>query len=525
MRGWKIVGLALAAVLVPSLVSCSRHSAAVSQVAELVAQSDAAPTPELDWAQCPETELSKYQCATAAVPIDYAQPNGATLSLAVIKQPAADADRRIGTLFSAVGGPGGSGFKWASHGELSTGEVARRFDVITFDQRGIGRSGQVRCFANSEEQHRFWSGILLPPTTAEQEAAAARSARELAAGCAAHSPELLPHLTTVDAARDLDLLRRAAGEATMTYTGGSYASYLGEVYGALFGDRVRALQLGSMIDPDAYTNDSRAQIADSAAGTEEVLTEFLRLCAEAGQPRCAFAGPTKTDAAALRTRNDAVLDRLRQGPIVVGQGAHTRAVTLTEVLPAHATMLYDAKEGWPALAELLTELERGPAGNPDVVQQILDAGGFTEDFLDAFTAITCADNRFGREPEQWPAMADELASAAPHYGAMWLYLRQACGAWPEFARGYSQRITGPWILRSDKPALLFNNRFDPVTPLTAARRAQQEMVNARLVVIEGGYGHLVVSDCAGRLQEHYLVDLQLPAPGATCKPDRAPFAD
>ncbi|MEV5835870.1 alpha/beta hydrolase [Nocardia sp. NPDC052112] len=524
MRGWKIVGLALI-VLVPSLVACTRQSEAVSQIAELVAQADAAPTPKLDWVRCAEPELSKYECATAAVPIDYTQPNGAMLSLAVLKQPAADQDRRIGTLFTAVGGPGGSGFTWAGHGELFSGELARRFDVITFDQRGVGRSGQVRCFPNAEEQHRFWSGFLLPPTDAEQEGIAARNARELAAACAANSPELLPHLSTVDAARDLDLLRRGVGEATMTYEGGSYASYLGAVYGALFGDRVRALQLGSMIDPDAYTNDTYAQVVDSAAGTEEVLTEFLRLCAEAGQPRCAFAGPAKTDAAALRTRNDAVLDRLRQGPIEVGQGERARAVALTEMLPVHATLLYDPKKGWPALAELLTELERGPAGNPDVVQQILTAGGFTDDFLEAFTAISCADNNFGHESEQWPTMATELANTAPHYGAMWLYLRQACGAWPAATAGYPQRITGPWILRSDKPALLFNNRFDPVTPLTAARRAQQEMVNARLVVIDSGYGHSVVGDCAGRLQEHYLVDLQLPAPGATCKPDRAPFAD
>ena len=524
MRGWKIVGLALI-VLVPSLVACIRQSEAVSQIAELVAQADAAPTPKLDWARCTEPELSKYECAAAAVPIDYAHPNGATLSLAVLKQPATDKDRRIGTLFTAVGGPGGSGFEWAGHGELFSGELARRFDVITFDQRGIGRSGQVRCFPNVEEQHRFWSKFLLPPTNAEQEGIAARNARELADACATNSPELLPHLTTVDAARDLDLLRRAVGEATMTYEGGSYASYLGEVYGALFGDRVRALQLGSMIDPDAYTNDARRQVADSAAGTEEVFTEFLRLCAEAGQPRCAFADPAKTDAAALRIRNDAVLARLRQGPIEVGQGERIRAVTLTEVLPAHATLLYDPTEGWPALAELLTELERGPAGNPDAVQQILAAGGFTEDFLEAFTAISCADNNFGDEPEQWPTLATELANTAPHYGAMWLYLRQACGAWPASTKGYPQRITGPWILRSDKPALLFNNRFDPVTPLTAARRAQQEMVNARLVVIEIGYGHSVVSDCAGRLEEHYLIDLQLPAPGATCKPDGAPFVD
>ena len=206
---------------------------------------------------------------------------------------------------------------------------------------------------------------------------------------------MLAHLTTVDAARDLDLLRRAVGDTTLTYEGGSYASYLGEVYGALFGDRVRTAT--RLDDRSRHIHQQFGRADRRFRGEYEVLSEFLRLCAEAGQPHCAFASPAKSDAAALRARNNTVLDRLRQGPIVVGQGAHTRAVTYTEVLPAHASMLYDPKQGWPALAELLTELERGPAGNPDVVQEILAAGGFTDDFLDAFTAISCADNSFGHQ--------------------------------------------------------------------------------------------------------------------------------
>ncbi|MGQ4600819.1 alpha/beta fold hydrolase [Nocardia sp. R6R-6] len=532
VRSWKLVIVALAMSL-PALSGCgATPSRQESAVANLVEQADAAPTPRLDWAPCPEPKLSGYQCATAAVPVDYAHPDGPTLPLAVVRQPAADPQRRIGTLFTAVGGPGGSGLRWAAQGPLFGGEIARRFDVITFDQRGVGRSGQVRCFPNAEQQQRFWSDAWLPPVNPEQELAAAAAGRRLAAGCAAHSGTLIGHLTTVDVARDLDLLRRAVGDPQLTYEGGSYASYLGQVYGALFGDRVRALHLASMIDPDTYTNDTRRSIENVAAGTEEVLSEFLRLCAEAGRPRCAFAAeasppglPAQGSAVKLdlRARNNVVLQRLREAPIVVGTGERVRTVTYSEALSAHALLLYDQNEGWPALAELLAELERGPVGNPDAVSEILAATAEPDDFLDSFTAISCADNTFARDPDQWPALARALAVVSPTYGAFWLYLYQACASWPSPPDGFAQRYTGPWILRSDTPALLVNNRFDPVTPLPAARRAQQELVNARLVVVEGSYGHSPLNDCTRKLRERYLIDLQMPAPGAVCRADETPF--
>ncbi|MGW4091041.1 alpha/beta hydrolase, partial [Nocardia sp. NPDC004718] len=173
MPSRRIVIVAALAALLPVVSGCggppSRHESAV---ADLVAQADAAPTPRLEWARCAEPELSRFQCATAQVPVDYAHPDGPALGLAVVRQQATDPQRRIGTLFSAVGGPGGSGLRWAAKGELFGGELARRFDVVTFDQRGVGRSGQVRCFADAEQQRRFWSGAPLPPVRPEQERAA-----------------------------------------------------------------------------------------------------------------------------------------------------------------------------------------------------------------------------------------------------------------------------------------------------------------------------------------------------------------
>ncbi len=556
VRRWKFVLIVLAATA-PALTGCAWTQQA-SAVSELVRQADAAPAPRLEWRPCADDDLRGFDCATAAVPLNYAEPAAKTIELAVVRQPATDSERRIGTLFTAVGGPGGSGLDWARRGELLTGELSERFDVVTFDQRGIGRSAPVRCFADDEQQRRFWDTTLVPPANAEQERAAEQAARTLAQGCAQHSGELLAHLTTVDAARDMDLLRRAVGEEKLTYTGGSYASYLGQVYGALFGDRVRALQLTSMIDPRTYTGDARANVLGTAAGTDEVRAEFLRLCAAAGKTKCAFAGgsersdltgpaapperaekagsagpervetttaqPADLTADRLRARDDALLERLRQGPITVGAGEQSLPVRYSEVVQSHATMLYDPERGWPALAELLIELERGPAGDPAKVREILAAGAPDYDFLDAFTAITCADQSAGWRSAEWPGLSRDIGTAAPLFGPFWLALHQPCAAWPAPEDGYPQRHTGPWTLGSDKPALLLNNRFDPVTPPSFAKAAQQELVNARLVVVADGYGHKPDGDCVLHLRERYLVDLQLPAPGATCTADRQPFA-
>ncbi|MET7773098.1 alpha/beta hydrolase [Nocardia sp. NPDC005366] len=536
VRSWKKMAVAALVVALPVSSGCGPVTEHESAVAELVAQADAVPTPQLDWAVCAEPGLSRYECATAAVPLDYASPDGETITLAVVRQPASDPAHRIGTLFAAVGGPGGSGLEWAAKGALVPGEVSRRFDVVTFDQRGVGRSARVKCFANDEEKRGFWTATTIPPVTAEQQAAAERAARALAAGCAAYSGALLPHLTTVDAARDLDLLRRAVGDSQLTYLGGSHASYLGQVYGALFGERVRALQLSAVLDPDAYTRDATAAVLDTATGAEDVLGEFLRLCASA-KTACAFAeAPISTAAGStergtsgrstgdLRARYDALLAGLARGPITVGSGEHAVQVTYAQVVAALTPLLYDPGKGWPAMAELLAALDSGHAGNADAVRAILAAGALDVDFLDSFTAISCADSTFARQPEIWPQLASRFAATAPTYGAFLLYLRQPCAAWQAPADGYPQRYTGPWTLSADKPALLINNRFDPATPLPFAQRAQQAMVNARLVVVSDGYGHDPDNECARHLRERYLVDLQLPAPGATCSADSAPFA-
>ncbi|WP_228806712.1 alpha/beta hydrolase [Nocardia cyriacigeorgica] len=491
-----------------------RVDQASAMVARLAAEADAVPTPELRWDACAEPGLDGHQCARVRVPVDYARPQGRTVSLALVRQPAADPEQRIGTVFAAVGGPGGSGYDWARDTEILSGEIARRFDVVTFDQRGIGRSGQVRCFADDAAQQQFWDGLRIPPVNGEQDRAAAAAARQLAAGCAEHSGAMLPYLTTVDAARDLELLRRAVGEPQMTYVGYSYASYLGQVYGALFPDRVRALQLGSMIDPQRYTNDSVTALGDAATGTEEVLTEFLRLCETAAPGACAFAGGN------LRQRHTTLLASLERAPIVIGSGADALPFSYHDLMLVHAALLYDPDQGWSALARLLSELERAALGDPAAARAILASAPFDYDFLESYVAISCADNSLPRDPDRWPELGRELDRTAPTFGGYWLYPLQACAAWPAPESGYPQRYLGPWTLRTRTPALLINNRFDPATPLPAAQRAQQALGNAHLMVIPG-YGHDPTSPCVRAAQERYLIELELPAAG--CPAAHRPF--
>lgn len=584
VRRWKIALVVL--VVLGPVVGCAPSAREVTVPAALAARADSAPTPRLDWADCADERLGGYRCAVATVPLDYGRLDGPTIDIAVAMQPATEPDRRIGTLFAAAGGPGDSGLDWARRGPMFPGEISRRFDIVTFDQRGVGASAPVRCFADDAEQERFWQDRVLPPLTEEQQRVAAEASRAYAAGCARHSGELLPHLTTVDAARDLDLLRRAVGAEQLTFTGGSYASYLGQVYGALFGDRVRALHLSSLIDPRAYSIDTRTQVASTAAGTHEVFEEFLRLCAQAGPQGCAFAaggersdltgppapsggqnpgaeqsgtgqpdsdppaGPSPSAAKAggsggarvtttletpvpdeqidrtdrLRERDAALLARLRAGPIAVGAGERAVSVDYAQAVRAHVILLYDTRQGWPALAELLAELERGQAGDPEIVRRALAADVFDPDFLDSFLAITCADTALPRDPDRWPELAAQTPQSSPPFDDFWLYARQPCGAWTT-AEDDPRRGLTPWTLISEKPALLVSNEFDPVTPLAFAERAQQELVNARLVVVDEGYGHQPAGDCVRSLRERYLIDLRLPAPGATCSTQQLPFGN
>lgn len=241
------------------------------------------PAPELDrfyaqpvvWEECRDD----MECATLQVPLDYGNPDGATIELALLRSPATDPSRRVGSLVVNPGGPGASGIDYAAAASLVVNpDVRARYDVVGFDPRGVGDSTPLDCVDDAQLDESFSSSDASPDTPAEVDDLLAGSA-ELRSGCEQRSGDLLPHVGTQDVARDLDVLRAVLGDERLTYLGKSYGTSIGTEYARQFPARSGRLVLDGAIDP---TLDEKAVLLGQAEGFELALSRFVDDCLTAG---------------------------------------------------------------------------------------------------------------------------------------------------------------------------------------------------------------------------------------------------
>ena len=473
--------------------------------------SAAVPVPKLSWKSCQKD----FQCATARVPLDYSHPRERTIHLAVIRHRATDPAHRIGTLFFNPGGPGGSGVA-ALPGFLSLfpAAVRARFDITSWDPRGVGASTAVTCFASARDANRFLDGMVIGssfPVGNAEIASWIRRYRAFGHRCERRSGGLLRHVSTADTARDLDVLRQAVGDRRLSYYGFSYGAFLGATYANLFPGRVRAMVLDSNLEPRAYvspqitanggrflTTELRERSDLSAART---LNAFLDLCG-ADTAHCAFSagGPGAT-----RAKYAALLQRLQRPQ----QGAK---VTYAQEVSTVGRYL-GTEAAWPSLATLLQRLwMTGNAKLPTVPPKQL-AG---------LSAILCSES-----PNPGAAASRSLVGFAFRrsgpLGVSKLWQTLPCASWPATA---ADLYAGPWDRRTANPVLVTNNTIDPNTPYRGAVAMARELARARLLTVDG-YGHGVLvnqSACATRYISHYLIKKTLPPKGAQCKQDQEPFS-
>lgn len=283
--------------------------------------------PTLSWAACPPDSpagaAGGFECATAEVPLDYRDPTGRTITLALVRRPATGPGARIGTLFLNPGGPGGTGTveipSWV--GLLPDG-LQQRFDVVSWDPRGVGESTPVQCFDSADAEAAFLGDAANFPADAASTPAHLDTWARFGQACAQRAGDLLPHVHTANTARDLDLLRQAVGDDGLTYIGLSYGTFLGATYANLFPDTVRAVVLDGNVAPGHWTADGAA-IPDrsiggrigSDVGAATTMAELLRRCGEVDTARCAFSAGSPE---ATAQRYEQLLDRLRRGPITLG---------------------------------------------------------------------------------------------------------------------------------------------------------------------------------------------------------------
>jgi pimeloyl-ACP methyl ester carboxylesterase len=483
------------------------------------------------WEPCALPEAPTRECAALAVPLDYDEPDGTTISLAVARIPATDRDGRIGSLVLNPGGPGGPGVVGLAiqHPWLPPA-LRARFDVVGFDPRGVGESATVRCFASVAEQVEFLYFADLPrvPVGPEQEAAWEGAAADLAQRCGERNAATLDHLSTANVARDMDRLRAALGDEKLNFFGTSYGTFLGATYANLFPDSIRAMALDGVIDPPSYVGG-----ADSPGGTSflrilsnqgstDALAEFFARCAAAGPDACAFAAPT---AAATAAKFDALMARLQAAPMVVQGVAGTLTVTYAIVIDAVWISLYAAPT-WSDLAQGLQRLDEGDAAGFLVATHRLGGPPATaySNVLEGQFANNCLDTANPDDPEVYRDLARRADERTPYFGSLWVYQALPCAFWPG---ADADRYTGPWDAETSAPILLISRLFDPATPHSSAVAAAETLANARLLTIDGwGHGYFVGgrSTCADDLTAAYFVDLALPPVGTVCPEDIAPFA-
>jgi pimeloyl-ACP methyl ester carboxylesterase len=469
------------------------------------------PVPKLSWHTCPKAK--GFQCATVRVPLDYSHPRGRMIHLAVIRHRATGPAHRIGTLFFNPGGPGGSGVTaLPDFLSLFPAAVRARFDIASWDPRGVGQSTAVQCFASSRDEGRFFGRLVYFPVGNAQMARVIRRYRAFGRHCERRSGSLLRHVSTADTARDLDLLRRAVGDRRVSYYGFSYGSFLGATYANLFPGHVRAVVLDGNLEPRAYVD---PQIKANGGrflntflrlradqGIARTLNAFLDLCGAADTAHCAFSAGTP---AATRAKYATLLRRLQRRP-------PSAKPTYAEAVSTPALFL-GSKADWPPGAKLLQGLwMTGNAKLPMVPLQQLDP----------LSAILCSESPNPRAAAFGSLDRFTLRRSGP-LGLTKLWATPACASWPATA---ADRYAGPWNRRTANPVLVTNNTIDPNTPYRGAVAMARELARARLLTVDG-YGHGVLvnqSDCANRYISRYLIDKVLPPKGKVCQQDPQPFS-
>ncbi|WBQ07929.1 alpha/beta hydrolase [Kribbella sp. CA-293567] len=506
-----------------------RATAALTAVAMLVpgvanATSRGPAVPKINWGTCgADPQLAPFQCATVEVPTDYDRPRGATTTIALTRLPAGDPARKIGTLFTNPGGPGGSGVEFVQKEAQKAyrDKVRARFDILGFDPRGVGKSDQVTCFPTAAEEAALISTAPHIPLNKTEFQAGLTMVKKLSQACAKRSGDRMAHFSTANVVRDMDLLRQAVGDRKLTYAGYSYGTFLGATYARYFPSHVRGMVLDGTADPVAYSDsdgDPRPFGIRSGQGPAgaEAFAQFTAECKKAGPQECSLAA--LGDPAVVAER---VLQGLTKKPgELTGPDGTKVQVNYGEVVTSTFQKLYDPTS-WRALADLYAQLA-GPAGAAPrtTAAAVLPSS-------EAYTSHgsfmqTCVDGPSTGRPREYAAWMDKEHRIAPHFGRYAALIGLDCEFFP--IKDHDAYRGSQWHNTVQAPVMVVGTRYDPATPYKNTRPYADLFPRGRMVTYEG-WGHVasMQNTCVDRLVETYLVDLEAPADNTTCTPDRRPF--
>nr|WP_260174001.1 alpha/beta hydrolase [Nocardioides albus] len=452
---------------------------------------------KLDWKGC----NGAFECATLEVPLDYSDPTGRTIDVAVIKDPASK--DKIGSLAINPGGPGGSGIDYALYNNQSfSREVRDSYDIVGFDPRGVGQSTPVDCL--DDDALDAYVAVDPDPDNLAEVKAYVDTGVEMANGCASQRRGISDHVSTVEAARDMDVLRAALGEDQLDYFGASYGTQLGSTYAELYPDRVGRFVLDGAIAPGLSVVD--ANLAQ-AKGFEVALRSYVENCVDEGD---CFLGDTVDEGV---ERVQKLLADIDAEPLPAGD----RELTAGNALYGLITPLY-VESYWPYLTEALQAAMKGD-GAP--LMSLSDnyagrdpKGGYINNTMEANWAINCLDDSSGLSPTEVREQVPAFEKAAPTFGAALAWMLNGCSAEKFEATEPEPEIDA----EGSNPIVVIGTTRDPATPYEWAKDLAKALDNGVLVSRDGdGHtGYMQGNRCVDNAINDYLVDGKVPDDGLEC---------
>ncbi|MCX5376012.1 alpha/beta hydrolase [Streptomyces sp. NBC_00091] len=447
-----------------------------------------------------------WQCATLDVPLDYAEPEGEMIPLALIRAKARNKAKRLGSLVFNFGGPGGSGIATLPGAAKEYEALRARYDLVSFDPRGVGRSAPVRC--ENDRQLDAYYAQDSSPETPEEEKAFLDGIRAYQQACRANSGKVLPYVGTENAARDLDRIRQALGDEKLNYFGISYGTELGGVYAHLFPKNVGRAVFDAVVDP---TKDAEQGALGQAKGFQLALGNFAQDCVNRGD-RCRLQGSTAKEIEdnVIKLQKD-----LAAKPIA---GIGGRQLTESQATNGIAQALY-SKELWPLLEQGLDEADGGQGQLLMALSDALngrDQNGRYSNIGAANTAINCADSKERYTLEDTKAGLPEFRSASPVFGDFLGWAMMSCTDWPVAGAWKTPDVSAPGAA----PILVIGNTGDPATPYEGARKMAERLgkgVGVELTYKGEGHGAYNSGDrCVQGAVNAYLLDGKVPGAGTVC---------
>ncbi|MEP7114227.1 MAG: alpha/beta fold hydrolase, partial [Ilumatobacteraceae bacterium] len=417
----------------------------------------------------------RVEIGTFTAPMDYADPSKGSFDINIARHRAEKPDERIGSLLINPGGPGFGGSDFAIFAEENFGQaLLDHFDIVAWDPRGTGLSEpKVDCI--DDYDHFFATGDVSPETAAEHQQLI-DLAKEFATDCVTKNAGFYEYVGTNNSARDIDAIRAALGEATISYLGFSYGSELGATWATLFPTTVRAAVLDGAADPTADAAEGSSQ---QLKGFEDSLTTFLAACS--ANNKCPFNSDGNAEAA-----YDTLLKAIDASPVPTETGRPPASLGMAVAAVGEA-MYSQAR--WPALASALADARNGDgAGLLALYDEyyVRRPDGTNEDSLEAFQVISCMDT------DERPTVAEDDAIAVKEQLVAPRFDARTVG---DYSCTFFPPTTDPRIKITGQgagPIVVMGTTGDPATPLDGTRKMAAALEQGRLVEVVGnrhtGYG-------------------------------------